>query len=328
MARRPDDGPIDPQTRRTIILVVVVVLLLGSFIVQVLRERRQKQELPQPVPPPPPGQVPGPEQPPAPVPTPTGPADSSPFLAMGNPSGATDDPADADNYLMRKPYFALSYSNAKGTPNWVSWTLKADDLGSAPRAEFYPDTTLPGSFRRITPRDYTGGGFDRGHLCPHGDRASTPEASKATFVMSNMVPQAPHLNQRAWADFEDYCRTMVRKKPRALYIVAGPAGQGGEGSNGRADTIAGGKVTVPAKCWKVVLAVENGTGDADDLPRVNPASRTIAVVMPNDQGVGHGWAKYRTSVADVEALTGYTFFDRVPPAVLDKTGVDAEPVRP
>jgi len=144
--------------------------------------------------------------------------------------------------------------------------------------------------------------------------------------MTNMIPQSPHLNQKGWNDFEEYCRGMVRGGKQALYIVAGPQGTGGEGMNGRAESLANGKINVPAKCWKVALAVENGTGGADDVPRVGASSQVIAVVMPNDQSVGHGWAKYRTSVAEVEALTGYTFFDRLPKAIIDplKQKVDDE----
>src|SRR5262249_3889522 len=133
-----------------------------------------------------------------------------PHLKMGNPSGAREDPKDRDNYLMKKPYFALSYNNERGSPNWVSWRLTTDGPGQAPRVEFYPDPALPHGFRRVLPRDYSGYGFDRGHLCPHSDRGGSREASRATFAMTNMVPQAPNLNQQAWADFEDYCRHLVR----------------------------------------------------------------------------------------------------------------------
>ena len=153
-------------------------------------------------------------------------------------------------------------------------------------------------------------------MCPHSDRTATNETSNATFVMTNIVPQSPHLNQRAWNDLEDYCRTLVHTKGQALHIVAGPHGTGGEGSNGAGESIAGGRIAVPAKCWKVVLAVDGGDGTADDLARVTPQTRAIAVVMPNDQSVGHGWAKYRTSVAEVETLTGYRFFGRVPADIL------------
>jgi endonuclease G len=247
---------------------------------------------------------------------PEAPAEPSVHLALGNPSGATDDPADADNFLMRKPYYALSYNNAKGTPNWVSWCLRESDLGDAPRGQFYPDPDLPASFKHVTPRDYTGSGFDRGHMCPRSDRTSTPEAANATFAMTNIVPQAPALNQKVWADFEDYCRDLVRKRHQTLYIVAGPQGRGGTGTNGAAETIARGKVTVPANCWKVVLALEGGEGGPADVGRVGPDTRVIGVTMPNEESAGHGWVRHRTSVADIEQLTGYRFFDRVPAEVI------------
>ncbi|HUY89068.1 MAG TPA: hypothetical protein VMV10_10065 [Pirellulales bacterium] len=50
-------------------------------------------------------------------------------LLMGNPSAASDDGADKNNFLMQKKFFALSYNNDKGTPNWVSWHLTLDTLG-------------------------------------------------------------------------------------------------------------------------------------------------------------------------------------------------------
>jgi endonuclease G len=273
------------------------------------------------------------------------PADSSIHLTMGNPSGATDDPEKPDNFLMRKPYFALSYNNAKGTPNWVSWCLKEGDLGHIQRdarfqqgeLSFRPDPELLDlrkkwpTFQVVKPADYAGSGFDRGHMCPFGDRTSSEEAAASTFVMTNMVPQSPNCNQKAWADLEDYCRDLVRKKHQTLYIVSGPQGRGGEGKEGPKEVIGRAeKVTVPAKCWKVVLALDDGKGGASDVSRVNRDSRVFAVVMPNDMSVGHGWAKYRTSVKEVEELTSYHFFDRVPASVIGplKGQVDKEHISP
>src|SRR4051794_9374214 len=192
-------------------------------------------------------------------------ADDYPHLALGNPSGATADEANADNFLMRKPYYALAFNDTKGTPNWVSWKLQTSDLGPAPRVEFYPDADLPARFKHVTPHDYSGSGFDRGHMCPRSDRTNTNEASNATFAMTNILPQSPACNQKAWADLEEYCRELVGKKGQVLYIVSGPAGQGGEGTNGGAETIARGKVTVPAKCWKVVLCTEGDPARASRL---------------------------------------------------------------
>ena len=213
---------------------------------------------------------------------------------------------------MAKPYFALSYNDANGTPNWVSWRVTTADFGSAPRKrEFDPDPDLPLGFKRIGHRDYTGSGFDRGHMCPHGDRDADPAMTADTFLMTNIIPQAGNVNQKAWANLETYSRDLVSKQGRRLYVVSGPSGRGGRGEKGPADTIGSGKVVVPAECWKVVVAIPED-GGPDDPAKVTADARVIAVVMPNDQNaVGEEWGSFRVRPADVERRTGYRFFDRL-----------------
>jgi endonuclease G len=313
-----------------LIPVLAIALVVGVFILL----RGGRDTFPRPAPPAPAGSQREDESTDREREAPPTPAVPSVHLTMGNPSGATPSEANPDNYLMVKQYLALSYNDTKGTPNWVSWCLKASDLGNAPRwPQFYPDDELPRGFKRVKPSNYNGSGFDRGHMCPSADR-STEESAKATFVMTNIIPQSPACNQHAWADLEDYCRDLVRKRHKTLYIVAGPQGQGGEGKEGPKDVIGHAeKVTVPANCWKVVLALDEGVGDASDVKRVSRDSRVFAVRMRNDMLVEHGWAQYRVSVKEVEELTGYRFFDRVPAAVIGplKEQVDREhipPVRP
>lgn len=110
-------------------------------------------------------------------------------LLLGNPSQAQSDVSPPGNYLLKKPQSALSYNDAKGGANWVSWHIQPSDLGSADRQhDFRPDEELPAGFYRVKPSNYTLSGFDRGHLCPSGDRTATEVDNSATFVMSNMLP--------------------------------------------------------------------------------------------------------------------------------------------
>jgi endonuclease G, mitochondrial len=236
---------------------------------------------------------------------------ASEHLTMGNPSNATVDVNQPANYLLDKPQYAVSYNRDKGRPNWVSWHLDSTWLGSTARQDdFRNDTTLPAGWYQVQGTDYTGSGFDRGHHCPSGDRTNTVANNSATFLMTNMMPQAPDNNQGPWEALESYCRTLVSSGDE-LYIIAGGSGSGGTGSNGgTTTTIANGHVAVPSQTWKVIMVLPVGT---NDVSRVTTSTRTIAVIMPNTQGIrANDWRTYRVSVDQVEALTGYDFFSNVP----------------
>jgi endonuclease G len=233
-------------------------------------------------------------------------------LALGNPSGAVTDEAFFTNYLLAKPQYILSYHRDKGIPNWVSWHLAAYWLGSAPRQDdFRADATLPAGWYQVAASSYVGSGFDRGHNCPSADRTATVADNSATFLMTNMLPQAPRNNQQTWANLEDYCRTLAAAG-NELYIIMGHYGSGGTGSNGAKTTIDNGRVAVPARIWKVIVVLPEGTGDA---ARVSSSTRVIAVDTPNDNGLNADWAGYRTTVDAIESATGYDLLSAVPSAV-------------
>jgi endonuclease G len=246
-------------------------------------------------------------------------------LLMGNPSQAKHGLFQWNNFLLEKRHFALSYNNRKGIPNWVSWRLSKKDVGSAPRKEFHPEPDLPFWFTQITPSDYTGSGFDRGHLCPHSDRSADDDMSYETFSMANMIPQSPRVNEKAWAQLETYCRELVEHEHKTLYIIDGPAGQGGTGRDGfKEEAGRQHQVVVPAKCWKVIMVLDAGEGN--DSARVSANTRIISVIIPNDMSVGENWSGFRVSVKEIETLTGYKFFDRIPASVIEplKTRVDSQ----
>ena len=99
---------------------------------------------------------------------------------------------------------------------------------------------------------------------------------------------------------------------------------GGVGSNGNStvNSIANGHITVPAYTWKVVMVLPAGVVDPS---QVTAATRTFAINMPNVQGIrNNDWNSYKTSVRNVEDLTGYNFFSNVPAAIQNsiENGID------
>ena len=117
-------------------------------------------------------------------------------MAMGNPSKATTNDNDKDNYLLVKKQYAMSYNNSKGMANWVSWHLSTAWMGNADRCNcFSADESLPDGFFMARSTNYLSTGFDRGHLCPSADRSASDADNAATFLMTNMSAQAPILNE-------------------------------------------------------------------------------------------------------------------------------------
>jgi endonuclease G len=233
-------------------------------------------------------------------------------MGLGNPSGATSNTSNSNNYLMIKPQYTLSYNNSKHEPNWTSWHVYTADLGSTPRQDdFRADTTLPSGWYRVTATEFSGSGFDRGHMCPSADRTSSIANNSATFLMTNMIPQAPNNNQVTWANLENYCRTLVSAN-NELYIISGGWGSGGTGSNGYKTTV-GNNVVVPSKTWKIIVVLPNGN---NDISRITTSTRIISVIMPNDQTCSsQAWGNYRVSVKYIESLTGYNFLSAVPTSI-------------
>ncbi|TWF32806.1 endonuclease G [Chitinophaga polysaccharea] len=253
----------------------------------------------------------------------TTPGDDNNML-LGNPSNALADISSENNYLMVKTYYSLSYSRSRGTPNWVSWHIQASDLGSVSRSnDFRADTDLPAGWYQVQNSSYTGSGFDRGHNCPSGDRTSTTDANSATFLMTNMMPQAPNNNQKTWANLENYTRDLVNAG-NEVYVIDGSYGQGGTGSlGGVTNTIDNGHVTVPANIWKVIVVLPAGN---NDLSRINGATRVIAVNTPNNNSINTDWTQYKTTVRDIENVTGYNLLSNLRTTLQDslETKIDVQ----
>jgi endonuclease G len=245
----------------------------------------------------------GTEPPPPPA------AEDNTSLLFGNPSDATTDVANENNYLMDKTYYALSYNRSRAIPNWVAWYVGPSTLGGTKRQDdFRSDTSLPAGWYRVGSGSFGGSGFDRGHNCPSGDRTASVEANSSTFFMTNMIPQAPNNNQQTWANLESYARTLVNAG-NEVYIIMGNYGVGGTGSNGAANTVDAGRVTVPNRVWKVIVVIAQGN---NDLSRVTTTTRVIAIDTPNTNTISSSWGTYRTSVDAIETATGYNLLSALP----------------
>lgn len=213
------------------------------------------------------------------------------------------DSDSTDDFIIIRPQYALSYNRLRNEPNWVSWELNASWFGDAPRrtGKFITDTELPTEMLRIKHDDYTNSGYDRGHLVRSEERTRNNEDNASTFILSNIIPQRPDLNQGVWLDMERWCEKMCKDSTKELFIVAGGIY--------RSSSTIGTVLAVPDSCFKIVVVLEPGQGLRD----VNTSARIEAVIMPNIQGVRPDkWRMYKRTVDEIEAATGYDFLNYVP----------------
>ena len=200
-----------------------------------------------------------------------------------------------DGLALRHKGYASCFSKKYNTPIWVGWELTREEAyGTLSRKgyQFMPDPDVPYA-DRVTSHDYSGSGYDRGHMCPAGDMAWDHDAMSDCFYMTNICPQVRVVNQKYWNYLEQSCRRWA-KKYGAIYIVCGPIYDSPKPRRiGREHM-----VMVPDAFYKVIVCVEPGKErgigfyymNAEDHQTMSTAACTID---------------------DIEAATGIDFFSEL-----------------
>ncbi|MDX2128665.1 MAG: DNA/RNA non-specific endonuclease [Chloroherpetonaceae bacterium] len=218
--------------------------------------------------------------------------------------GLPKDDSESDDFLIERDQYVLSYNKKRRVANWVSWNLNKHWFGKVERfrGKFMPDPLLPSSFPKVTHDDYTGSGYDRGHLVRSEERTKTEADNLTTFYTTNILPQRHELNGGPWLRLEEYCQKLCIKGDKELYILAGGIFETKSNTIGRG-------VAVPISTWKIVVVLEEGEGLSD----ASESTAIIAVNMPNE-GVSKSdkWPSFLTSVDELEKLTGYDFLSELP----------------
>lgn len=189
----------------------------------------------------------------------------------------------------------VSFNPDLHIPNWVAWELTAEEAaGTEARADkFYNDPDIEGC---AWPEDYSGSGYDRGHMAPAGDMKWDKEAMTETFCMTNILPQDGALNRGTWKKIEEKCRARAAKDS-AVIIVCGPIL-----TEAPREYIGSSRVAVPQRFFKVVLSPWAETPQA------------IGFLMDNGAVPG-GMQAAAVTVDEIEALTGHDFFSSLPDSI-------------
>ncbi|XP_007228964.3 endonuclease G, mitochondrial [Astyanax mexicanus] len=177
------------------------------------------------------------------------------------------------NVRSRESYVS-SYDPRCRTAAWVIEQLSPETLsGSADRkrCDFKEDESVH-VYHRSTNPDYRGSGFDRGHLAAAANHKWSQKAMEDTFYLSNVAPQNPHLNQNAWNNLEQYCRSLT-KQFHNVFVCSGPLYLPRQEPDGKMyvkyQVIGKNHVAVPTHFFKVVI-LENRRGEVELRSYVMP----------------------------------------------------------
>lgn len=182
--------------------------------------------------------------------------------------------------------FAVMYSDVSRTPLWSAEHLTRKRLQQAKQIDredsFHEESRLPLSARAKL-SDYSGSGFDRGHLAPNGDMANRNQQYDS-FSLANIAPQSPRNNRYIWRNIESATRYLAQQYGEA-YTVTGVAF-----TNKKLQRLKG-RVLVPSHFFKAVY-----------IPAINSAGVYYA---PNDESE-------RIEIISIDELTARIGIDVLP----------------
>ncbi|MGP5505580.1 DNA/RNA non-specific endonuclease [Psychrobacter celer] len=186
--------------------------------------------------------------------------------------------------------FAVMYSGVSRTPLWSAEHLDRRRLQQAKTIgredSFHEESRLPKSMRASL-SDYSGSGYDRGHLAPNANMANRSQQYDS-FSLANIAPQSPRNNRYIWRNIESATRYLTQQYGE-VYTITGVA------FTGKKTKQLAERVLVPSHFFKAVY-----------IPATNQAGVYYA---PNDESE-------RIEVISVDELTAKVGIDVLP--VLDR----------
>jgi len=198
--------------------------------------------------------------------------------------------------ILKNVGYAAGYDEERNDPAWVCYRLfKVADLVSGDRPSRFAEDTR--TLSRIDHGDYTNSGFDRGHLAPNYAISTRygVAAQRETFLMSNIVPQKPDMNQGPWRILEETISDYAQRFDE-VWVITGPLYDD-------RPTFIGPQVEVPDSFFKIVVD-QTGRG-----------LRVLAFIMPQDVRRSDDPVRFLRSVDEIEAYSGLDFLSALPDEV-------------
>lgn len=207
-------------------------------------------------------------------------------------------PSSTTGEIVKHEFYTLSYSEHHEQAEWVAYELKKSHLTHDDRKRPYFIEDPKVSSKSADWKNYRGSGYDRGHLCPAGDRRFSEQAYNETFYTSNISPQDKEFNAGVWNRLEQQVRTWCRRYGDLVVITGGVLEEGLE-EIGEED------VDVPRAFYKIILRKEG------------EQMKVLAFLMDARESQAP-LDTFLVPVTLLEARTGLDFFQKQPKSWQDR----------
>ena len=212
--------------------------------------------------------------------------------------------------VLRNDAFMIGYSDIRGNPLWVSYKISPV---SARSKHLKRPSGFTKDWRTLNPAahaNYLHSGYDRGHMAPNYaiSRLYGKDAQLTTFLMSNITPQRPKLNQKLWQRLESVEVDHFTKLDKAVWVLTGPIFKGAikRLKNGW-------NIEIPSAFYKIYA-----------LPQLSGTPRVLAFIMPQKVNGKEPLTQFLSTVDEVEKQTGLDFFTDLEDTLEDKLEAEIE----
>ena len=207
-------------------------------------------------------------------------------------------PTSTTGQIIHHEGFSLSYSEKHEQAEWVAYELKKSHLSNTNFKRPYFQIDKAVKTGAADWKNYKNSGYDRGHLCPAGDRRYSKSAHDETFLTSNITPQENEFNAGIWNTLEQKVRYWASKYDGVFVVTGGVL-------NGTMKTIGDEQVSVPNQFYKVLIDTNSGK------------TKMIAFLLPHKNS-NQPLYEFVVPVDSIERLTGIDFFPQLDDALENK----------
>jgi len=195
--------------------------------------------------------------------------------------------------IFRNHAYMVGYSDSKASPLWVVYKLTPPKPNAPHLKRPENFSTDWRNFGFVDTNDYTNSGYDRGHMAPNHAISLLygKQAQVETFLMTNISPQKPTLNQKLWQELEEKELYHFTRNAKELWVFTGPL------FDTQATRLKSASwIEIPDAFYKIYVKILS-----------DGSIETAGFILPQSAKPNEKLSKFSVSIDEIEKRSGFDF---------------------